>query len=134
MFLHELVHMRRSKQFNCPLRRTIRLLSQSIKSFLILYFVFLLNYRKKANLISLESLDFTIIIHFIKIVTNIEGFLHADNIRIVKIENINQIRVRCRKLFQRIRFAISDEFRISFSELPSEFPLILTLNKKSELK
>ena len=124
--MHELVHMRRSKQFNSPSRRTIRLLSYKVSnSFdpLILYFFFIKLHRK-ANLI---SLDFTIIIHFIKIVTNIEGFLHADYIRIVKIKNIHQIRVRCRKFFQSIRFAIFYEFYIRFSEFISKIVLIITL-------
>ena len=123
--MHELVHMRRSKQFNSPSGRTIRLLSYKVSnSFDPLILDFFIKLHRKANLI---SLDFTIIIHFIKIVTNIEGFLHADYIRIVKIKNIHQIRVRCRKFFQSFRFAIFYEFSISFSKLISKIALIITL-------
>ena len=129
--MHELVHMRRSKQFNSPSWRTIRLLSYKVSnSFDPTDFVLFIKLHRKANLI---SLDFTIIIHFIKIVTNIEGFLHADYIRIVKIKNIHQIRVRCRKFFQSFRFAISYEFCISFSKLFSKIALIITLINLSEI-
>ena len=129
--MHELVHMRRSKQFNSPSRRTIRLLSYKVSnSFDPLILDFFIKLHRKANLI---SLDFTIIIHFIKIVTNIEGFLHADYIRIVKIKNIHQIRVRCRKFFQSIRFAISYEFCISFSKLFPKITLVITLINLSEM-